>query len=96
MDLKIYLDVYPELMLKRREIRFGPAHVSEYDAKVAIPEFLKYGITQKKYADYVIDATKPQTRVIKKVQKIIESFKRSPIVFMSFDESRRRGGTCVR
>ena len=46
LDLKIYLDVYTELMLKRREIRFGPAHISEYDAKVAIPEFLKYGITQ--------------------------------------------------
>ena len=73
LDVKIYLDIHPELMLKRRAIRFGPAHINEYDTKIAIPEFLKYGVTQKKYADYVIDATKPQSQVIKKVQKIISS-----------------------
>lgn len=71
LDLKIYLDVHPKLMLKRRSIRFGPSHINDYDTKVAIPEFLKYGITQKKYADYIIDATKPQPKVIKEVQKII-------------------------
>ena len=59
-------------MLKRRAIRFGPSHITDYDTKVAIPEFLKHGITQKKYADYVIDATRPQSRVIQKVQKIIK------------------------
>lgn len=74
LDIKIYLDIHPELMLKRRAIRFGPAHLNEYDTKVAIPEFLKYGITQKKYADYIIDATKPQFKVVKEVRKIIESF----------------------
>lgn len=74
LDIKIYLDIHPELMLKRRAIRFGPAHINEYDTKIAIPEFLKYGITQKKYADYIIDATKPQPQVIKKVRKIMESF----------------------
>lgn len=74
LDVKIYLDIHPELMLKRRAIRFGPAHINEYDIKIAIPEFLKYGTTQKKYADYVIDATKSQPQVIKKVKKIISSF----------------------
>lgn len=71
LDIKIYLDIHPELMLKRREIRFGQAHINEYDTRVAIPEFLKHGITQKKYADHIIDATKPQFQVVKKVQKII-------------------------
>ncbi|OGN01447.1 MAG: hypothetical protein A3I26_00975 [Candidatus Yanofskybacteria bacterium RIFCSPLOWO2_02_FULL_43_10] len=71
LDVKIYLDIHPELMLKRRAIRFGPTHINEYDTKIAIPEFLKYGVTQKKYADYIIDATKAQPSVIKKVQKII-------------------------
>ncbi|MBI2062425.1 MAG: hypothetical protein HYT64_01915 [Candidatus Yanofskybacteria bacterium] len=75
LDVKIYLDVYPELMLKRRAIRFGSAHINEYDIKIAIPEFLKHGMTQKKYADYIIDATKPQSQVIKKVKKIISSTK---------------------
>ena len=73
LDVKIYLDVHPQFMLKRRAIRFGAVHINDYDTKVAIPEFLKYGIIQKKYADYVIDATKPQSRVIREVKKIINS-----------------------
>lgn len=71
LDLKIYLDIHPELMLKRRAIRFGVAHIDDYDTKVAIPEFLKHGTMQKNYADYVIDATKSQSKVIHEVQKII-------------------------
>lgn len=47
LDVKIYLDVSAKLMLERREKRFGEAHVNDYDTKVAIPEFLKYGVTQK-------------------------------------------------
>lgn len=69
----IYLEVHPKLMLERRAIRFGAEHINDYDIKVAIPEFLKHGTTQKRYADYVIDATKPQTQVIKEVEKIIKS-----------------------
>src|SRR3989344_2319257 len=71
LDVKIYLEIHPKLMLKRRAIRFGSVHITDYDTKVAIPEFLKYGVVQKKYADYVIDATKPQTQVVKEVQKIV-------------------------
>lgn len=73
LDVKVYLDIHPKLMLKRRAIRFGEAHINEYDTKIAIPEFLKYGVTQKKYADYVVDATQLQPKVIKEVQKIIKS-----------------------
>ncbi len=73
LDIKIYLDVHLELMLKRRAIRFGETHISEYDTKVAIPEFLKYGVTQKRYADYIIDAAQPQSKVIEEVQRIIKS-----------------------
>ena len=72
LDVKIYLEIHPELMLKRRAIRFGDAHITDYDTKVAIPEFIKHGTTQKNYADYVIDATKPQSKVIQEVQKIIK------------------------
>ena len=73
LDLKIYLDIHPNLMLKRRAIRFGAAHINNYDTKVAIPEFLKYGVTQKKYADFIIDASRPQAQVIKDVQRVIKS-----------------------
>ena len=74
LDVKIYLDIHPKLMLKRRAIRFGSAHINEYDTRIAIPEFLKHGVTQKNYADYVINATKPQSQIIKEVRKIISSF----------------------
>lgn len=71
LDVKIYLEIHPELMLKRRAIRFGAVHITDYDTKVAIPEFLKHGVTQKRYADYVVDATRPQSQVIREVKKII-------------------------
>lgn len=71
LDLKIYLDIHPELMLKRRGIRFGLSHINDYDSKVAIPEFLKNGVVQKRYADYLIDASKSQSQVIKEIRKIL-------------------------
>lgn len=72
LDVKIYLDVHPKLMLERRAIRFGPEYINEYDTQVAIPEFLKHGVIQKKYADYIIDATASQNQVIKQVKKVIK------------------------
>ena len=59
-------------MIERRKIRFGENHVNDYNIKVAIPEFLKYGVIQKKYADFVINANRPQAEVMKEVQAVIE------------------------
>lgn len=73
LDVKIYLDLPKNIIIKRRKIRFGQDHLNDYDIKVAIPEFLKFGIIQKKYANHVINANKPQLEVIKEVQKIIET-----------------------
>jgi uridine kinase len=72
LDKKIYLDIPAGMMLKRRAIRFGGDHITDYDTKVAIPEYLNFGIKQKKFADYIIDATRSQSTVIKKIKKIIE------------------------
>lgn len=73
LDKKIYLDIHPEMMLRRRTIRFGADHVNDYDTKVAIPEFLEYGITQKQEADYIVDATRKQSEVIEEVREVINS-----------------------
>ena len=73
LDKKIYLELSEEKIIERRKIRFEQDHLNDYDAKVAIPEFLKRGVTQKKDADYVIDADKPQAEVTKEVRAIIES-----------------------
>ncbi len=72
IDMKIYLDIHPEIMLQRRAIRFGADHITDYDTKVAIPEFLEYGITQKDETDYIVDATREQSEVIREVREIIE------------------------
>src|SRR3989344_5591123 len=71
LDVKIYLDIHPELMLHRRSIRFGADHINDYDTEVAIPEFLEHGVVQKEEADYVVDATRDQSEVIKEVKEII-------------------------
>lgn len=80
LDTKIYLDLPTNKIIERRKIRFGQNHLNEYDTKVAIPEFLKYGIIQKKYADYIVNANRPQPEVIKKVHKIVETKKATPAV----------------
>ncbi|MEK7648621.1 MAG: hypothetical protein AAB400_01750 [Patescibacteria group bacterium] len=71
LDIKIYLDLPMNIITERRKLRFCKDHLSDYDVKVAIPEFLKYGITQKKYADYVVNANRQQIFIIKEVRKII-------------------------
>ncbi len=73
LDKKIYLELPKEKIIERRKIRFGQDHLNDYDTKVAIPEFLKYGVTQKKFADYIVDANRLQEKVIKEVQNIIET-----------------------
>ena len=73
LDIKIYLDIPKEVMLERRGFRFGKEHISEYDIKVAIPEFLNYGATQKKCADHIVDANKSQEEVLNKVRKILKT-----------------------
>lgn len=70
-DIKIYLDLPKNMIVERRKIRFGQDHLNDYDTKVAIPEFLKYGITQKKYADYIVEANRPQKEVIREVERIV-------------------------
>jgi len=72
LDKKIYLDVPPAMMLKRRAVRFGASHVADYDTKVAIPEYLKIGVVQKKFADYVVRADRAQRTVVEEVKRIIE------------------------
>ena len=73
LDTKIYLDMSEEMILERRKMRFGQDHVSDYDTKVAIPEFLEYGITQKEFADYIISANKSQKELQDEILRIISN-----------------------
>ncbi len=51
-------------------IRFGG--VKDYDVKVAAPEFVRIGLNQKRFADYVISADQSFKEVIRQVKQIIE------------------------
>ncbi len=73
LDAKIYIDMPEEMILERRKMRFGQDHVSDYDTKVAIPEFLEYGITQKEFADYIVSADKSQQELQDEVLNIISN-----------------------
>lgn len=69
-NIKIYLDIPPDLITVRRALKFG-THLKDYDEKVTIPEFFRYGLTQKMYADYVIDGSRPLDEVEDEVAKIL-------------------------
>ncbi len=75
LDKKFYFDIPTSLILERRKARFGEDHVSEYDTKIAIPEFLKHGIIQKKYADYVFDARRTQVEIAREIKLLISTVK---------------------
>lgn len=41
LDVKIYLEIRPEVMLKRRAIRFGTVHITDYDHQGGHPRISK-------------------------------------------------------
>ena len=55
LDKRIYLDMPTKFMIKRRALRFGKSRSIDYDTRIAIPEYLKIGLKQKKFADHIID-----------------------------------------
>jgi uridine kinase len=77
VDLKIYLDIPPDLMVSRRAERARTMgwdfDLTEYDREVTIPEFQRHGRIQKFYADYIIDATRTKRQVAGQVKKLVKS-----------------------
>jgi len=63
-DVKIYIEVPEEVTLQRRLKRENPDR-NEYIKNVVIPNYIKYGLPTKKYANLVLDGTKP-SEVVKK------------------------------
>lgn len=76
LNIKIYLDLPSHLLLQWRARRFK-REINEYDRRVAIPEFLKDGAVQKRYADFVIDARKSLAEKELLLRKVIWSDKHS-------------------
>lgn len=74
LGIKIYLDIPIEEVLKRRVCTEEEWSWSKRDylEKIYVPMYETYGFLQKKFADFVIDATLPQKIIQKKVDKIIK------------------------
>jgi len=75
LDVKLYLDIPIKEILKRRVF---PKYLQkyewakkEYTKKVYLPMYKKYGISQKKYADLIIDGILPLKEIVRKIDKII-------------------------
>ncbi len=77
LDLRIYLELPEEELLRRRVLDNGQSIWAnrDYIEKVVIPMYREYGQTQIKYADFVIDAVLPQEEVLRQVKNTIELFK---------------------
>lgn len=73
LNLKIYLKTSFNIALRRRRKKFLQLGIEseEYNQKVVLPEYKKWGISQIKYADSVIDGNQSPAKVKKEVKKII-------------------------
>ncbi|MBR9701624.1 hypothetical protein GOV13_01755 [Candidatus Pacearchaeota archaeon] len=75
LDVKIYLNITSKELRKRRTCNEEGYEWDkrEYLDKVYFPMYQRYGITQKEYADYIINANVSLQEVEEKVKKIVES-----------------------
>jgi uridine kinase len=71
-DVRVFFDLPLRLIPKRRKRRSKEYYDQEYDRSVTIPEYLKYGLKQRKYGHYIIDASLPKNIIYKKLKKIVE------------------------
>ena len=76
-DIKIYLDISEEEILKRKA-KLGEEGCEWVDKiyleKIFLPAHRKYAVPQKKYADFVIDGTLSKKEIKEKVKISLKSF----------------------
>jgi uridine kinase len=84
VDLKIYIDVPVEMMLARRQERMGSGYHRDYDLKVLVPSYKRFGEIQKIYADQIIDGTKSKKEVVEDVRALIAQKFRNQSNFNSY------------
>ncbi|MDD5417085.1 MAG: AAA family ATPase [Candidatus Aenigmarchaeota archaeon] len=78
LDKKIFLDLPKEIQKERRRKRYeslGMEFDENYFENVVYPAFEQYILPYKRYAEYVIDASKDFDLVVKKVADIINESK---------------------
>ena len=69
-DFKIYITLPNEFVIKRRIKKFGFENNQEfYSREILIKEYEKYGKPSKKYADLILDGTKPIKESAMKINK---------------------------
>ena len=73
LDLKIYINLPDNLIIRRRLEKFGASDKQEwYSREIVVKSYKKYGKPTKKYADLEFDGTNSINIIIK---KIIQKYK---------------------
>ncbi|MEK7584170.1 MAG: AAA family ATPase [Patescibacteria group bacterium] len=79
-DLKIYIDCPREIQIQRR-LQRDKTHPREHIEQVVTPQYEKYGLPTKAYADYVVSSEKEIAETTLEVQKIVmQAFSRRKII----------------
>jgi len=73
IDYKIYVDITAEEIIKRRlqRLRHGQLEREWYYREIVVEEDSKYGVPMKKYADLIVDGTRPIINSVQKIEEII-------------------------
>ena len=66
IDLKFFIDVPEEVCLHRRLARMD-FEKEDYCRRVVMPEWRKYGLPTKRFADVILDGEEPIDRLMQKV-----------------------------
>ena len=73
VDYKVYIDIPDKIILKRRLDRKRSKDDDEfYCRNIVIKEYKKYGLPTKKYADLIINGTKPINEITREIANEIK------------------------
>src|SRR3990170_1319491 len=74
LDLKIYISLSDNLVIKRRLEKFGPEENQKmYSKNIVIKSYKRYGKLTKKYADLVIRGNKDINENIKNILRYVKN-----------------------
>ncbi|OGY92305.1 MAG: hypothetical protein A3B31_00165 [Candidatus Komeilibacteria bacterium RIFCSPLOWO2_01_FULL_53_11] len=72
-DLKIYIDCPREVQIERR-LQRDKIHPREHIEQVVIPQYEKYGLPTRAYADHVVSSEGDLDATVSEVRKIIADY----------------------
>ena len=73
LNFKVYIDLPEEVIVQRRvtRLRHGKQERELYYREIVVPEDRKYGVPTRKYADLIIDGTKPISEMVEEIMDVL-------------------------